>query len=80
MADDCAFPEGFSGWLRGSLLLTSTPDRSGIPMTEAERTAFEDRIAAMNEAELCHACINAELESEEAELLFGEAERRNVDL
>lgn len=49
-------------------------------MTESDRTAFETRIAAMSDAELRKAAIEAELESEESALLDGEAERRGIDL
>ena len=49
-------------------------------MTDSTPTALEARIAALSDDELRHACLNAELEDPDAELLFGECERRNIDL
>lgn len=49
-------------------------------MTEAERTALEERLAAMTDQELAHEMLHAEFETEEADIIAGECERRNVDV
>lgn len=47
-------------------------------MTESERTAFEQKLAAMKDREVLRAMETAEVESEGFDLAAGEAERRNI--
>ena len=48
-------------------------------MTETERTAAEDRLAAMSDADLRDLMVKGSAGGEEADLIAGEAERRNID-
>jgi len=48
-------------------------------MTEADRQALETRLAAMTDLEVSQAYNRAEVESEEADIIVGELERRNAD-
>lgn len=48
-------------------------------MTLIEKTDFEAKIATMSDAEIVRAYNASEVETEEADLLAGEMERRNLD-
>jgi hypothetical protein len=47
-------------------------------MTEADRVALETRLAAMTEQEVARAYNAAAVESEEADIIAGEMERRDI--
>lgn len=47
-------------------------------MIEAERQQLEDELAKMDEHDVARALNDAELESEEADIIAGEMERRNI--
>ena len=48
-------------------------------MTEADRLELEARLAAMTEQDVARAYNAAEVESEEADIIAGEMERRDID-
>lgn len=48
-------------------------------MTPDQIAALEQRLSAMTDAEVARALNYAELESEEADVIAGEAEKRNLD-
>lgn len=48
-------------------------------MTEAERHQLEDELANMDEHDVARALNDAPLESEAADIIAGEMERRNLD-